>query len=433
VPKISNGVAAFNQNANLPAGQTVLPARGHDYNSMDRLLRAYWANQPHTNQYEWDVAAWYGAYMHPGHVSRRQLLAKLFTVMDLAGVMYDNGPRQNHQYAWRDCATQGIPLGAILAHGGRMIIQLPMRTAHDDQATAFFNWLTAEVSVANTLINRTAATHALSHRAPSIAFHGVRRFRIAEERGKLTGLRASMKTKFGNERNHFGVNLPLFGDGRTNWFSGNTVDPNGGHGHLYIYFNPKEVGQCGGIMIGGENSGVGAMSQTFVGHDFLAKSENYSPAGTYKWPAMDHGPRRMTEEFVVDLSDGWTWLQGQEAHFDPTRLDYTPTAVSAAFTQIDPKRIIAYALTDLLDQPGRLGSAAKKRVQAQLDIILNAVNLPRAALQSILRECYAALGTPVVQNAVSGLITPGAPIAVAVPQPMQDVITASTTHWNASA
>ncbi len=431
MPKISSGTTAYTQNRMLPAGQTLHGGRGTSYTTANQLLTNYWAVQPHTNQYEWDVAAWYGAYMSPGHVSRQQLLAKLFTVMDLAGVMYDNGNARG-TYAWRDCATQGIPLGAILAHGGRMLIQLPMRTATDDQGTAFFNWLTQEVSAAGTLVDRTAATHALSHRAPSIPFHGARRFRIAEERGKLTGIRASLKTK-GGERNHFGVNLPLFGAGNTNWFSGNTVDANGGHGHLYIYFNPKGVGQCAGIMIGGENSGVGATSQTFVGHDFRAKSEKFSPAGTYKWPDMDHGPNHMVEEFVVDLSDGWTWLQGQEAFFDPLRLDFTPTAVSAAFTQIDPKRIIAYALTDLLDQPGRLSSSAKKRVQAQLDIILNAANLPRAALQSILRECYAALGTPVAQNALNGLITPTAPITVAVPQSMQDVINASTTHWGASA
>lgn len=432
MPKISSGVSAYNQNRQLPLGQTLHGGRGTDYNSANQLLTDYWAVQPHTNQYDWDVAAWYGAHQSDGCVqnSRRALLSKLFTVMELAGVMYDNGTVSG-TYQWRDCATQGIPLGSILAHGGRMLIQLPMRLAHDDAGTDFFNWLTLEARAAGTLLDRTAATHALSHRSPSIPFHGVRRFRIAEERGKLTGIRASIKTKRG-ERNHFGVNLPLFGDGNTNWFSGNRVDANGGHGHLYIYFNPKDVGQCGGIMVGGENSGVGAMSQTFVGHDWRAKSEKFSPAGTYKWPDMDHGPNHMIEEFVVDLSDGWDWVQGLEAFFDPTHLDYTPVPVSAGYRQIDPHRIVAHALIDLLDQPGRFSSSAKKRVQAQLDIILNAANLPRAALQNILRECYAALGTPVVQNAVSGLITPSAPITVAVPQPMRDFITASTTHWNRS-
>lgn len=51
-----------------------------------------------------------------------------------------------------------------------------------------------------------------------------------------------------------------------------------------MYFNPKDVGRCAGMMIGGENSGVGAMSQAFVGHGAKAVSEDFSPAGTASGP-----------------------------------------------------------------------------------------------------------------------------------------------------
>jgi len=431
MPRVSNGVTAYNQNRAMVAGTSLLPLVPQNYAQADAALTNFWAPQAHTVQYDWDVGAWYGAHQRPGDASIRALLSKLFTVMQLAGVTYDNGALAGN-YAWRDCSVQGIPLGAILAHGGRMLIQLPVRTAHDDQATAFFNWLTQDVALANRLITRSAATHALSHRKQSVLLNGERRFRVAEERGMTTGIRASIKS-WGGETNHYGVNLPLFGDGNTNWFSGNTVNTNGGHGHFYMYFNPKDVGQCGGMMIGGENSGVSAISQTFVGHDFRARSEHFSPAGTYKWTAMDHGPNHMIEEFVVDLTDGWTWLQGMEATFDPTTLDATPGAVPSVTRRDDHKRVIIYALMDLLgNPPGNLTRAAKGRLEAHLTTLFNSVNLPQAVLRDIITECHQALGVAGVTIAGDGTITPSSPVTVTVAPNMNDAIQACSSKWGNS-
>lgn len=395
-------------------------------------LAGYWQNRQHTEQYDWDVAAWYGAYMSPGDASIQACLAKVFTVLQIAGVRYDNGTVPG-TYQWRDCADQGIPLGAILAHGGRLLIQLPVRTAHSNSGQDFFNWLTQEARTAGTCVSRTTATHALSNRAPSRLLEGERRFRIAEERGKTSGIRGAIKTKVFGEHNHWGVNLALFGSGRTNWFSGNTVDHLGGHGHLYMYFNSKDVGQCAGMMLGGENSGVGAMSQTFVGHGAKAVSEDFSPAGTYKWPAMNHGPNHMIEEFIVDLSDGWQHLMGQEAHFDPAHLDHTPAAASTALLQTDLLRLVIYAVTDMLEASlGNLGYWAKRRLEAHRDTLLNSNNLPRATISAILKECFEACGcTNVTINNNTGAIA-GTALTMAVPRHMQTTITTIQSNWNFS-
>ena len=433
MPKISDGVALYNRVGILPTGSTLVGGVPTNNQQANAMLRNFWNLAPHTDQYDWDVAAWYGAYMSPGDVSIQQCLAKLFIVLQQGGVRYDNGTVSGN-YQWRDCRTQGIPLGSILAHGGRLLIQLPVRTAQSDEGTAFFNWLTDEARTAGTCLSRTTATHALSHRAPSTLLEGARRFRIAEQRGKTSGIRGAIKTKLLKEHNHWGVNLALFGAGRTNWFSGNTVDHLGGHGHLYIYFNPKDAGQCAGIMVGGENSGVGAMSQTFVGHGAKAVSEDFSPAGTFKWPAMDHGPNHMIEEFIVDLTDGWRHLQGMEANFDPRHLDWATVACSSVLRQGDPQRLVIYAVIDLLESPpGNIGYMAKRLQEAHKDTLLNSQNLPRDTIRAIMKECAEACGLRNVTISGLGQIGSSNQLTTAVPQMIQNAITACQTHWGSSA
>lgn len=429
MPRISNGVALYGNVGAFPVGNTLVGGVPTNNQQANAMLRNFWSGQPHTNQYDWDVAAWYGACVSPGDVSIQQCLAKVFTVLRLAGVRYDNGTVSGN-YLWRDCAVQGIPLGSILAHGGRLLIQLPVRTEYSDEGQAFFNWLTDEARTAGTCRPRTTATHALAHRAPSLLLQGARRFRISESRGKPTGIRGAIKSKIFNEHNHWGVNLALFGSGRTNWFSGNRVDHLGGHGHLYMYFNPKGVGQCASMMLGGENSGVGAMSQTFVGHGAKAVSEDFSPAGTYKWPAMDHGPNHMVEEFIVDLTDGWRHLIGEEANFDPaTHLDATPTQCDWVLRQDDPQRLVIYALTDLLESPpGNLGFMAKRRLNDHLNALLARQGMQRDVLAAILKECAEASGRRNVTISGTGVIN-GTPLTTAVAQQIQNAVTAIQTHW----
>ena len=439
MPKVSDGVALFNQVGDLGRGNVVLEAVPTNNAEANASLARYWRMKRHQAQYEWDVAAWYGALTQPGHYSIAACLLKLFTVLRNAGVYYDKGTVPGI-YDWRDCAVAsppnmatGIPLGSILAHGGRLLIQLPVRTEHDDQGQAFFNWLTEEARASQTCVSRTTATHALKAREKALLLPAAgRKFRIEEKRGKKSGLRGMLKTKIMKEENHWGVNLALFGSGRTNWFSGNTVDANGGHGHLYLYFNAKDVGQCGGMMVGGENSGVGAMSQTFVGHGAKAVSEDYSPAGTFKWPAMNHGPKHMIEEFLVDLSDGWTWLRGLENQFDPAWLDHTPLPVGAARPD-DMLRRVIYAVTDVLDDlPGRVTSTEKRRLEAHKATLLSARNLPRATVSAIMKECLEAFGFRNVNIDVNGNYTASNSTSISVPLPLQSTISACKASWTAS-
>ena len=433
--KVADGVALYNNVGVLPAGGTLIGSVPTNNATANAALYNFWKDKAQSEQYDWDVAAWYGAIASPGHASIATFLRKLMTVLQQAGVFYDKGTVSGI-YDWRDTSVgdanmlSGIPLGSILAHGGRLIIQLPVRTQNNDPCTDFFNWLTHEVRASNMCAPRTTATHALKHRAPALAIAGgPRRFRTTEQRGKSTGIRGAIKTKIMKEANHWGVNLALFGSGRTNWFSGNTVNHNGGHGHLYIYVNPKDVGQCGGIMVGGENSGVGAMSQTFVGHGAKAVSEDFSPAGTYKWPKMNHGPRHMIEEFLVDLTDGWNWLPALEPGFVNTQLDNTCQPVGAMRTN-DALRQVIYTVIDLLDSPpGNLGFMAKRRLESHKDTLLNANNLPRATVSAIMKECLEACGLQNVVIQINGGFQASNLLTAPIPIGLNTTINTCRANW----
>ncbi|MFH5926831.1 hypothetical protein [Roseomonas xinghualingensis] len=420
--KITAGVRDYENQ--LERGQLSLGPAPRSREEAVKLLRAHWATRSEMDQFCFDAMMWCGAIRSPGHSSIAAFLRKLFGVLQHRGVTY-NTSTQSNAPQWRDGAMDNLPTASFLSHGGRVIIQLPVRTAYDDAGTAFFDWLVSDVRQAGLLITRSAATHALADRPDSISLRGTRRYRITEKRGKLTGIRGAIKNGLG-ENNHFGVNVALGGAGNNNPFSGNIILPNGAHGHLYIYFNPKEVGQCGGIMVGCENSAPHVTSQTFVAHDWRAISEEFSPCGTKKWPDIAAGPNPKAEAMVVDLSDGWTWMRGIAEGFDEAYLDYTPLPVSPATSTFDEQRLLIYAVKDVL-QIQTLAKPRRTALEGHLNTLRNTEGYTRQQLTSILQECGKVLGI-VNPNVAAGSLTNA--IAIAVPTPVQDVFSACRTGWN---
>lgn len=346
--KISNGVRMYQDAlAQLPVGQTLVGGVPTSRNEAIGYLDAFWRGKPDSDQYDFDAMMWYGALTNPGSPAIGTFMTRLFTVLYFAGILY-NKSRDKGSHDWHQFAGT-IPIASALGHGGRIIIQLPVRTEARNSARAFFDWLVGDVRASGELITRSAATHALAHREKSLPLHGQRRMRLAEMRGKMTGLRGAFKGIY--ENNHYGVNVPLGGAGNTNPFSGNRIAADGAHGHVYIYYNPKEPGQCGGMMIGCENSAPGATSQTFVTHDFRAISESYSPCGTSKWPNLTSGPNAKAEAMFIDLSDGWSWLRSKVIQFDNSFLDYAPNAVGAGFNPDSQVWALIHAIQDVLANP----------------------------------------------------------------------------------
>lgn len=379
--KISDGVRMYQQVlSQLPAGQTLVGGVPTNRNEAIGFLDAFWRGKPDSDQYDFDAMMWYGALTNPGSPAIGTFLNRLFTVLYFAGILY-NKSRDRGSHDWHQFAGS-IPIASALGHGGRIIIQLPVRTEARNSARAFFDWLVGDVRASGELITRTAATHALAHRKKSLPLVGQRRMRVAEMRGKMTGLRSVFKGIY--EKNHFGVNVPLGGAGNTNPVSGNRIAADGGHGHVYIYYNPKEPGQCGCMMIGCENSAPGATSQTFVKHDARAISEAYSPCGTSKWPNLVSGPNPKAEAMFIDLSDGWNWLQGKVNQFNNTFVDHAPEPVGAGFNPTSQVWALIYALQDVLANP------AHRRHHKFFENTLKRVlqdNVDQALLDEITRTC----------------------------------------------
>ncbi|UPY35194.1 hypothetical protein [Sediminicoccus sp. KRV36] len=424
MPKITNGVRDY---GNLIASGLLNMGRPRSKTEAYANLDRYWTGKPETDQFTFDAAMWCGALVRPGDPSIATFLKKLFGVLYLSGVMCNTNTRSG-QFTWADAEANNLPMGAFLSHGGRLIIQLPVRTAYDNAGQAFFNWLTAEVAAAGRLITRSAATHALKDREPGIPIIGSRRYRMEEKRGKSTGLRGFFKNI--SEHNHFGVNVALGGDGNTNPFSGNVVRADGAHGHFYIYFNAKDVGQCAGIMVGCENSAPHVTSQTFVPHDWKAISEDFSPCGTRKWPDMVAGPKPKAEAMLVDLQDGWTWLQGLAENFTETELDFTPSPVLPVMRAGDDQRALIYALKDVLAMPAVTG-ARKTALNLHLTALLTTQGLTKARLREILQECGRLLGMAVPNVNGAGSLTN--PMPIAMPPSVQSTLTACRTGWALAA
>jgi hypothetical protein len=418
--EISNGVSDYN--AYLATGMLRL-GTPRTKEEAYALLASHWRGKPEKDQFTFDAMMWAGALLSPGHSSIAVFLKKLFSVIAAAGVV-SNTNTNSGQYTWEDGEPNNLPVGSFLSHGGRLIIQLPVRTAYDNAGQAFFDWLTAEVSAANLLITRSAATHALADRTPAIPLLGTRKYRMTEKRGMATGLRGFFKNVA--EHNHFGVDVALGGAGNTNPFSGKMILPNGEHGHLYIYFNAKDVGQCAGIMVGCENSAPGKTSQTFVPHDWRAISEDYSPCGTMKWPNMASGPKPKAEAMVVDLSDGWTWVRGWTRYFTPESLDWTPFPTRATMRDGDDQRAVIYAVSDILALPAVTG-APRTALEAHRTALLTTPGLTKARLRQILEECGRLLGMRAPNVNGAGSLTN--PMPIAMPSSVQNTLTACRNGW----
>ncbi|MEI6161634.1 MAG: hypothetical protein WCP77_17505, partial [Roseococcus sp.] len=343
-------------------------------------------------------------------------------------VMY-NTDRRADQFAWSDAEPNNLPVASFLSHGGRVIIQLPVRTEYDDPGQAFFNWLTAEVAAAGLLITRSAATHALKHRSgPAIITMGERRYRIEEKRGGWTGARGFFKSAA--ENNHFGVNVALGGVGNLNPFSRQAVLADGAHGHLYMYYNPKGVGQCAGMMIGCENSAPKKDSQTYCPHNIMAYSERVSPCLTRKWTDLAVGPKPPKDAALVDLSDGWTWLRGLAENFTETELDFTPSPTMGVLRTSDPQRAVIYALTDVLAMTAVTGDR-RKALEVHLKALLTTRGLTKQRLRGVLEECGRLLGFPVPNVNGAGSLTN--PMPITMPASVQNTLATCRSGWALAA
>lgn len=223
-----------------------------------------------TAQMATDVEAWNGAIAQPGDKDIAELLKKIFTILVHGGLIY----RENDKSPWKWWEQSKMPVASVISHGGRVMIQTPRSD------TDFIKWL---IPAKFMKMTRPFATHGITQEKADTGLAVEKH--ISESRGKWTAVKELV-----SRSKHLGINVPLFGHGNTNPFSGSLVSANGEHGHLYIHYLSSSSSQSGGLLIGCEGSEAGKTDQFGHKHDAKAKSSDISPTGGLKWRHNKCGP-----------------------------------------------------------------------------------------------------------------------------------------------
>lgn len=199
------------------------------------------SHQYDMTQSEIDVALWYGAIRRPARNVDSEVLLHIFTTL-WVGRLVCKQPGGGYTY-WRNT---GYPLAMALSHGGRIMIQLPA----DAAGNTYWNWLWGATNPA--AFARKVATHSIELRKHPKALTGNVQLYMNEENPRFGAWSGQ----------HYGMNIALGGLGNYNPISGQSVHPDGSHGHLYFFYLPPTANKYGGILVGCETSAPGDQAKT---------------------------------------------------------------------------------------------------------------------------------------------------------------------------
>jgi len=169
---------------------------------------------PAKQQLEFDVALWYAFLNCPLTDTtswKQEMVRRIFTLLAFGGLMVDKGDNAT-THTWQPWAQDELPICSAISHTARVLVLLPPGNTFRE----FWLWLWAE----HERVTRGHATHGVAP-APTVVI--------------TPGVRKSIKeTKKGSTCHHFGVNLALGGLHNVHPVSGNIIEDNGQHGHLYL-------------------------------------------------------------------------------------------------------------------------------------------------------------------------------------------------------
>lgn len=188
---------------------------------------------PAEQQLEFDVALWYAFLNIPlPHAGwKQEMIRRIFTLLAFGGLMVDKG-RNATTHNWQPWAQDQLPICSAISHTARVLVWLPTGNTFRE----FWRWLWAE----HEPVTRGNATH------------GVASAPIVELTPRVR--KAIKETKKGGACHHFGVNLALGGLGNVHPVSGNIIEDNGQHGHLYLGGSKRRFQGRSALLIATEQS-----------------------------------------------------------------------------------------------------------------------------------------------------------------------------------
>ncbi len=210
------------------------------------------------------------------------IFKRVLTVVDQGGLCVSNGKDVV------SAANNKLPAPSYLAHGSRVLIQIPP-TDSKDAKHEFINWLVQGDKSKqftdkdgdqkdNPLFRRFIS----SHSTDLVSIEGKPCF--VEQKGVTAGAIDAI-TAIGSsddKAHHFGLNLAFNVDESGLDSKGKTVkEPDGKHGHMYMHYIAPSKGNPGSLMIGVENSEPGKAH-----HSILGTPNKSTHIGGSKWNEM---------------------------------------------------------------------------------------------------------------------------------------------------
>lgn len=335
------------------------------------VVKGYYQSPTHLNsakrQFDMDTALWYGAIKHSQTPDEAAFLRRLFGIIFYGGVSFKDKDNIWHDL-WGAHGHNNLPVAAMLSHGGRVLVQLPPSSNHDDWKVkpdanllqsntrkenisrkvyfdknktdrgdfSFWRWLCGSMG---SLDNRVISTHGLKIADSPTHLPNNGMLYLKEKKGMTVGTGHSKKHQ------HYALNVSLGGYGNKSPLSGETVKGDGLDGHLYLLFMPPTEIRCGGMLIGCENAqfGMGENRHTGAGHGAGGAANAVSAAGAFKWKDMSKtdmkGPIPVGKkgDVVVDLTGGMEHIKSLAGKFTEDMLSATPTpAIPGARVRLVP-------------------------------------------------------------------------------------------------
>lgn len=249
----------------------------------------------------------------------REVLIKVFLMLKHGLQVYDADRKEHMDFKEADVAR-------ALAHGGRVNIRIPQLTA-GQTGRELMEWLgfTKNRSPEQKREERRSfATHHMVIGENKVENGEIVEFGKFEEiggrRASALNLWSSIRTRWRSPR-LYGLNLSAGGLGGFD-FNGDTIMPDGGHGHLFLGFTPPTSSRDGALQVGVETTAPGKKSPVGYKHGPTSTQKTANPESSFYGHKADYigsgelaDNQRLVDLNKFDKTDG-SWIRTLEKYYE---------------------------------------------------------------------------------------------------------------------
>lgn len=272
-----------------------------------------------------------GTEAEAGKVQRAQdILTRVFLILQNGLKVYREGTYVDYEEG---------DVARAMAHGGRVNIRIP---ALRPENTAFdlLDWfgLTSGGKDANPSERRSIGSHSMDIGKNRGEVPG----KFKEKGGTLVGLSNALKYGLSekarlpvDDSRTYGINPAAGGWGNLD-VNDDVIKPDGGHGHMFLRFQPPTQDRDGVLQIGMETTAPGASSPVGYQHDLWSTEATANPESSFFGHKQDRVGEGKLNQRIVNLAEfggeSGPWLE-----FLQELEEYWKTLLAAAGD--DPARV----------------------------------------------------------------------------------------------